>query len=183
MTNDGVLCAHRRRVLAGPRELDSVAAACRLHGIHRSTFSRWKNAVVRFEASVLRRRGDAASRICPTQSRVLVEHRSIAFALGHPGYGPAHLTSDLAHEKRSGQRDPATGACRVLRHGIGTRAARHAQLTGCATPLEPAREPWRHISAAGKPGRALAATLRGSELADAGLRRACPSAVEPRTRA
>ena len=42
MTNDDVLYAYRLRVLACAHELGSVAAACRLHGIHRSTFYRWK---------------------------------------------------------------------------------------------------------------------------------------------
>ena len=48
MTNDDVLFAYRLRVLASTRELGSVAAACRVHGIHRSTFYRWKRAVDRF---------------------------------------------------------------------------------------------------------------------------------------
>lgn len=37
MTNDDVLYSYRLRVLATAREIGSVAAACRLHGIHRST--------------------------------------------------------------------------------------------------------------------------------------------------
>jgi len=39
MTNDDVVCAYRLRVLASAQELGSVAAACRLHGIYRSTLS------------------------------------------------------------------------------------------------------------------------------------------------
>jgi ACT domain-containing protein len=44
MTNDEVLHASRLRVLAASRALGSVAAACKVHGIHRSTFYRWKDA-------------------------------------------------------------------------------------------------------------------------------------------
>jgi transposase-like protein len=43
MTNDDVLYAYRLRVLASEREPGSVAAACRLQGIHRSTFYRWRS--------------------------------------------------------------------------------------------------------------------------------------------
>ena len=49
MTNDDVLYAYRLRVLASARELGSVAAACRVHGIHRSTFYRWKKQYGRLE--------------------------------------------------------------------------------------------------------------------------------------
>jgi hypothetical protein len=40
VTNDDVLYAYRLRVLASARELGSVAAACRVLGVHRSTFDR-----------------------------------------------------------------------------------------------------------------------------------------------
>ena len=40
MTNDDVLYAYRPRAFASACELGPVAAACRLHGIHRSTFYR-----------------------------------------------------------------------------------------------------------------------------------------------
>jgi hypothetical protein len=60
MTNDDVLYAYRLRVLASVRELGSVAATCRVHGIHRSTYYRWKNAVDRFGPEILRPRGRRA---------------------------------------------------------------------------------------------------------------------------
>jgi hypothetical protein len=56
MTNDDVLYAYRLRVLASARELGSVAAACRLYGIHRSTFYRWKSQAERFGLEILRPR-------------------------------------------------------------------------------------------------------------------------------
>jgi transposase InsO family protein len=79
---------------------------------------------------------------------VLIEQRIVAFALGHPGYGPAHIASELAREKWGGFRVSANGVWRVLRrHGIGTRALRLGLLAGYAAPPEPAREPEpeRHI--------------------------------------
>jgi hypothetical protein len=86
----------------------------------------------------------------PNAIPVLVEQRIVAFALGHPGYGPAHIASELARPKWGGFRVSANGVWRVLRrHGIGTRALRLGLLAGYASPPEPAREPEpeRHIAA------------------------------------
>ncbi len=76
MTNDDVLFAYRLRVLASAGALGAVAAACRLHGIHRSTFYRWKAMSDRFGFEILRPR---ERRRLP----VLVEHRA-----GFPSAGP-----------------------------------------------------------------------------------------------
>jgi transposase InsO family protein len=147
MTNDDVLYAYRLRVLASARELGSVAAACRLHGIHRSTFYRWKSMSDRFGLEILRPRERRRPQM-PNAIPVLVEHRIIAFALGAPGSGPARIASELAREKNGGLRVSANGVYRVLRrHGIHTRALRNGLLAGYASPPEPAREPEpeRHI--------------------------------------
>lgn len=147
MTNDDVLFAYRLRMLASARELGSVAAACRLHGIHRSTFYRWKAQVERFGLEVLRPRERRRPQM-PNAIPVLIEQRIVAFALGHPGYGPAHISSELRRAKWGGFVVSANGVWRVLRrHGIGTRALRYGLLAGYAAPPEPARgpEPERHI--------------------------------------
>lgn len=84
----------------------------------------------------------------PNAIPVLVEQRIVTFALGHPGYGPAHIASELARPKRGGFKVSANGVWRVLgRHSIGTRALRLGLLAGYAAPPEPAREPEpkRHI--------------------------------------
>lgn len=148
MTNDDVLYAYRLRVLASARELGSVAAACRLHGIHRSTFYRWKAMSDRFGLEILRPRERRRPQM-PNATPVLVEQRIIAFALGHPGSGPARIAAELAREKHGGLRVSANGVYRVLRrHGIHTRALRNGLLAGYASPPEPAREPEpeRHIA-------------------------------------
>jgi len=147
MTNDDVLYAYRLRVLASARELGSVAAACRLHGIHRSTFYRWKAMSDRFGLEILRPRERRRPQM-PNAIPVLVEQRIVAFALGHPGYGPAHIASELRRPKWGGFVVSVNGVWRVLRrHGIGTRALRLGLLAGYAAPPEPAREPEpeRHI--------------------------------------
>jgi transposase InsO family protein len=153
MTNDDVLYAYRLRVLASARELGSVAAACRLHGIHRSTFYRWKAMSDRFGLEILRPRERRRPQM-PNAIPVLVEHRIIAFALGAPGSGPARIAVELAREKHGGLRVSANGVYRVLRrHRIHTRALRNGLLAGYASPPEPAREPEpeRHI-AVSRPG-------------------------------
>jgi transposase InsO family protein len=134
-------------VLASARELGSVAAACRLHGIHRSTFYRWKAMSDRFGLEILRPRERRRPQM-PNAIPVLVEQRIVAFALGHPGYGPAHIASELRRPKWGGFVVSVNGVWRVLRrHGIGTRALRLGLLAGYAAPPEPAREPEpeRHI--------------------------------------
>jgi transposase InsO family protein len=153
MTNDDVLYAYRLRVLASARELGTVAAACRLYGIHRSTFYRWKAMSDRFGLEILRPRERRRPQM-PNAIPVLVEHRIIAFALGAPGSGPARIAAELAREKHGGLRVSANGVYRVLRrHGIHTRALRNGLLAGYASPPEPAREPEpeRHI-AVSRPG-------------------------------
>ena len=148
MTNDDVLYAYRLRVLASARELRSVAAACRVHGIHRSTFYRWQAMVERFGLEILRPRERRHPQM-PNSIPVLVEQRIVAFALGFPGYGPARIAAELKRPKWGGFAVSANGVYRVLsRHGIHTRALRCGLLAGYAAPPEPAREPepQRHIA-------------------------------------
>ena len=124
MTNDDVLYVYRLRVLATAAELGSVAAACRIHGIHRSTFYRWKGMVDRFGLEILRPRERRAPRM-PNSIPVLIEHRIVAWSLGHPGQGPAHIADELAREKHGGSRVSASGLYRVLRrHGLHTSSRR-----------------------------------------------------------
>lgn len=149
MTNDDVLFSYRLRVLASARELGSVALACRLHGIHRSTFYRWRQQAERFGLEILRPRERRRPQM-PNAIPVLLEQRIVAFSLGHPGYGPARIASELRRAQWGGFTVSANGVWRVLRrHGIGTRALRLGLLAGYAAPPEPARdpEPERHIAA------------------------------------
>jgi len=148
MTNDDVLYAYRLRVLASAKELGSVAAACRLHGIHRSTFYRWRGLVQRFGLEILRPR-ERRSPQMPNAIPVLIEQRIVAFALGFPGYGPARIAAELRRAKWGGFSVSGNGVYRVLRrHGIHTRALRNGLLAGYAAPPEPPGEPEpvRHIA-------------------------------------
>jgi hypothetical protein len=70
----------------------------------------------------------------------LVEQRVVAFALGHPGFGPARIAAELARPKWGGIVLSTNGVWRVLRrHGISTRAKRYGLVAGYAAPPEPQR--------------------------------------------
>ena len=157
MTYDDSLYRFRVRVFALARELGSVRAACRALGIHHSTYYRWHRQVVRFGFEILRPRERRQPRM-PNAVSVLVEHRIVAFALGHPGFGPARIAAELARPQWGGLRMSPNGVWRVLkRHGLNTRAKRLGLIAGAAVPPEPAeREPHleRHI-AADHPGELL----------------------------
>jgi hypothetical protein len=83
------------------------------------------------------------------QTSVLVEQRVVAFALGHPGFGPARIAAELARPKWGGIVLSTNGVWRVLRrHGLSTRAKRYGLVAGYAAPPEPQRPapaPERHL--------------------------------------
>src|SRR5262245_54397794 len=86
----------------------------------------------------------------PQQLSPFVEERIVAFALGHPGYGPRRIASELRQERWGGIVVSHNGVWRCLRrHGLNTRARRLSLVAGYAAPYEPPREPEpeRHVDA------------------------------------
>jgi hypothetical protein len=79
----------------------------------------------------------------------LVEQRVVAFALGHPGFGPARIAAELARPTWGGISLSTNGVWRVLRrHGLSTRAKRYGLVAGYAAPPElqrPAPPLERHL--------------------------------------
>lgn len=147
MKQDDVLFGYRLQIFA-LAERTSVAEACRVFGIHRSTYYSWRSLVERYGLEVLRPRERRLPRM-PNQLSKLVEERIVAFALGHPQMGPHRIASELAREKWGGLRVSGNGVWRVLcRHGINTRRKRLALIAGYAADPRPAphapREP-QHI--------------------------------------
>jgi hypothetical protein len=94
VTQDDVLFGYRLQLfaLAGER---GVSEACRLMGVHRSTYYRWKAQVQRHGLEMLRPR-ERRRPMMPNQLSVLVEQRIVAFSLGHPGHGSRRIASALA---------------------------------------------------------------------------------------
>ena len=125
----------------------SVTQACRVMGVHRSTYYRWKPRVERYGMEILRARERRTPRM-PNQFSVLTEQRILGYAIAHPAAGPDRIASDLARECWGGLRVSASGVWRLLtRHGLGTHAKRLALVAGHAAQFAPPREPVveRHI--------------------------------------
>jgi transposase InsO family protein len=136
VTQDDLLYRFRLRTLAIAAELGNVRAACRAMGIHPSTSYRWKHQLDRHGPEILRPRERRAPRMANATS-VLVEQRVAAFALGHPGFGPARIAAELAQPNWGGIVLSTNGVGRVLRrHGLSTRAKRYGLVAGYAAPPE-----------------------------------------------
>lgn len=153
MSEDDVLFGYRLRLFALAAEI-GVRAACRVMGVHHSTYYRWKRRVDRWGLEALRVRERRRPRM-PNELGPHLEQRILAFSLAHPGLGPKRIAAELARERWGGLRISANGVWRVLRrHGLNTRTKRHALIAGYAARYErrpdpPERE--RHIEA-GRPG-------------------------------
>jgi transposase InsO family protein len=146
MTQDDVLFGYRLQLFALAAER-GVSQACRLMGVHRSTYYRWKAQVDHQGLEMLRPRERRRPQM-PNQLSVLVEQRVVAFALGHPGHGPRRIASRLARPEWGGLIVSPNGVYKTLvRHGLNTRAKRLALVAGYRAPFHPPREvpPEPHI--------------------------------------
>jgi transposase len=140
VTHDDVLFGYRLQLfaLAGER---GVSEACRLMGVHRSTYYRWKAQVDRQGLEMLRPR-ERRRPVMPNQLPQVLEERIIAFSLGHPGLGPRRIAAMLARPQWGGLVVSPNGVYKALRrHGLSTRAKRLSLLAGYRAPHEPPREP------------------------------------------
>ena len=150
MTPDDLLYRFRVCTLTVAEELGNVRTACRAMDIHHSTFYRWRPQARRFGLGILRPRERRQPRMSNSISP-LVEQRVVAIALGHPGFGPARISADLARPKCGGFLLSASGVWRVLRrHGLNTRGKRLSLVAGYAAPPEPdppPPRPERHLQA------------------------------------
>lgn len=138
MTQDDVLFGYRLQLFRLAGEV-GVSAACRAMGVHRSTYYRWKAMVDRSGLEMLRPRERRRPQM-PNQLSAIVEQRIVAFALGHPGFGPRRVASRLARPEWGGLLVSPNGVYKTLRrHGLNTRAKRLALVAGYAAPYEPPR--------------------------------------------
>lgn len=148
MVDDDVLFRFRLRLFSLAAELGNVREACRVFGIHHSTYYRWRGPVLRSGLEMLRPRERRPPRM-PDQTSQLVEQRIVAFSLGHPGLGPRRISATLAQERWGGISVSPNGVWRVLRrHGLSRRISRLSLVAGYASPPgpEPAEPPVeRHV--------------------------------------
>src|SRR4051794_16912441 len=139
VTDDDVLFGFRLQLFAHAAKT-SVSEACRVFGVHRSTYYRWRAAVDRHGLEMLRPRERRAPRM-PNQIPQHVEQRVVAFSLGHPAYGPDRISAELARPKWGALEISPNGVWRVLRrHGLNTRSKRYALIAGYAAPYAPPRQ-------------------------------------------
>ena len=140
MTQDDVLFGYRLQLFALADER-GVTEACRLMGVHRSTYYRWRREVDRHGLEMLRPRERRRPQM-PNRFSVLVEQKIVAFALGHPGLGPRRIASRLAQSQWGGLLVSPNGVYKTLRrHGLNTRAKRLALVAGYRAPYQPPRDP------------------------------------------
>jgi transposase InsO family protein len=140
VTQDDVLFGYRLR-LFDLAARTTVSHACRVFGVHRSTYYRWKAEVERSGLEMLRPRERRRPQM-PNQLSPVIEQRVVAFALGNPGLGPRRISAQLARPEWGGVVVSPNGVYKALcRHGLNTRAKRLALVAGYRAPHEPPREP------------------------------------------
>jgi transposase InsO family protein len=140
MTEDDVLFGFRLRLFTLAEELGNVSEACRAMGVARSTYYAWKPKLERYGLDGLRVRERRRPRM-PNQIGPHLEHRILAFSLGHPGFGPRRIAAELARPKWGGIRISEHGVWSVLkRFNLNTRSKRLALIARHADPYERAPE-------------------------------------------
>jgi transposase InsO family protein len=152
VTQDDVLFGYRLQLFRLAEEV-GVSKACRLMGVHRSTYYRWNAQVQASGLEMLRPRERRRPQM-PNQLSVMVEQRIVAFCLGHPGLGPRRVAARLRRPEWGGIVVSPNGVYKTLcRHGLNTRAKRLALVAGYRAPFEPPRDeqPEPHIDT-GRPG-------------------------------
>jgi transposase len=140
MTEDDVLFGYRQQLFAEAART-SVTNACRVFGVHRSTYYAWKRQVDRHGLEILRPRERRRPQM-PNQLSKMIEERILSFSIAHPGLGPKRVAYELRRERWGGIVVSPNGVWKVLcRHGLNTRAKRYALVAGYAAPYEPPRDP------------------------------------------
>jgi transposase InsO family protein len=154
MTHDDVLFGYRLRLFTLAEELGSVSEACRQMGVARSTYYVWKRKLERYGLDGLRVRERRRPRM-PNAIGPHLQHRVLAFSLGHPGFGPRRISAELRRPKWGGIRVSEHGVWRVLRRfNLSTRSKRFALIARHADPYErrPEHEPKALHIEASEPG-------------------------------
>ncbi len=159
MTKDDVLFGYRQQLFAEAARTN-VSAACRIFGIHRSTYYHGKRRVDRHGLEMLRPRERRRPQM-PNQLPRMIEERIVAFSIAYPcGFGLSASPTSLPREKWGAIVVSPNGVWKVLsRHGLNTRAKRLGLIAGYAAPYEPPREapPEQHIDVK-EPGETLVGT-------------------------
>jgi transposase len=127
--------------MALAEEIGNVSAACRMMGVHRSTYYRWRGQVERHGLEMLRPRERRHPQM-PNRTPHWIEDKVVAFALAHAGFGPQRIADELARPCWGRLAISSSGVYRILRRrGLNTRAKRLSLVAGHAAPPEPGPRP------------------------------------------
>ena len=124
MTQDDVLFGYRLQ-LFDLAARTTVTNACRVFGVHRSTYYGWKAQVDRQGLEMLRPR-ERRRPVMPNQLSPVLEQRIVAFALGHPGLGPRRVSAQLARREWGDNGNEFRS--RVFTETLADLRARHTRI-------------------------------------------------------
>jgi hypothetical protein len=112
VTEHDVLVGYRLRLFTLADELGNVAQACRLMGVHRSTYYRWKRQVDRWGLEALRVRERRRPRM-PNEIGPHIEQRMSLLASRIRGLGPGGSAPSLRGRSGAacGSQSTASGGC------------------------------------------------------------------------
>ena len=174
MSEDDALFGYRLRVLDHAGRT-SVSEACRVFGIHRSTYYVWKRRVERHGLEILRPRERRRPRM-PQQLSPFVEERIVAFALGTPVMGRGGSRASLAVSAGAGSRSATTASGAVCVGTASTPApsdspwspatprptSRRARLSRSGTSKPSVRANWSGSTVSSSAGSPAPEALSGS---------------------
>lgn len=128
MTLEESVVAHRLRVMRRAEESGNVTQACRLYGVSRTLFYRWRRRFLSYGHDGLRPRPRQSERFA-RQAAPQLEHAVLAYALAWPTHGPQRIADQLRQPAYGGWRVSASGAYAILRRrGLQTRWERLIRL-------------------------------------------------------
>ena len=154
MTQDDVLFGYRLQLFALAARARRQSQACRLMGVHRSTYYRWKRA------GRAPRAGDAAPARAPPAADAQpalgdgrAADRGVRARPPRAGAAADRVAAGAPGMGRAARLSPTASTRRCVRHGLNTRAKRLALVAGYRAPYRAAaraRARAAHRHAAGR---------------------------------
>ena len=128
MTLEDSVVAHRLRVMKGAQQLGNITETCRLYGVSRTLFYRWRRRFITYGQDGLRPRPQRSGRWA-RQAAPELEHAVLAYVLAWPTHGPQRIADQLRLPGFGNWKVSASGVYGILRrHGLQTRWERLIRL-------------------------------------------------------